>query len=400
MNALHSILFFLSGLTFVYLSVNAVYLLVNAVGGRLIPTMTFPVHRDKKMIAVLIPCYKEDLVILDSVMHLKEHNYPKDRFSITVIADKLQSATISKLRQIPVGVIEVDLSMKSRSLNAGLEAIRESGADIIMILDADNILGFDCLEKINAAFHAGCKAVQCHRTAKNRNTSVAWLDAMSEEININLFRRGPDRLGLSAAPIGSGMAFDPDLITEIFSSAEIQQNPGEDREIDLQLMRRKIKMHFIDDALVYDEKVSNAGVFERQRVRWLEAQLNHVKRFFHGDMISAPKTFLYFNKILQILLLPRILTVAAFGIFLILLVAQSAFGSHLLFPSAVAWIVLMIVYLFSLIISIPADYFQLKTLLAFGQVPLLMLAMVRALMQMKRKRTEFLHTPKSFNAES
>ncbi len=72
----------------------------------------------------------------------------------------------------------------------------------------------------------------------------------------------------------------PPLIREIFSTKEILENPGEDREIDMQLMRRKVKMEFLDDALVYDEKVASAGVFEKQRVRWLEAQLNHVESFF------------------------------------------------------------------------------------------------------------------------
>ncbi len=123
------------------------------------------------------------------------------------------------------------------------------------------------------------QAIQCHRTAKNKNTAVALLDAMSEEININLFRRGPAVAGLSAAPIGSGMAFKTSLIREIFSTQEILENPGEDREIDMQLMQRKIKMEFLDDALVYDEKVASAGVFEKQRVRWLEAQVNQFGDF-------------------------------------------------------------------------------------------------------------------------
>ena len=88
-------------------------------------------------------------------------------------------------------MLEVDLNMKSRSLHAALETPSVADADIVMILDADNIMAPGCLEKVNAAFHAGYQAIQCHRTAKNKNTSVALLDAMSEEININLFRRGP-----------------------------------------------------------------------------------------------------------------------------------------------------------------------------------------------------------------
>ncbi len=399
MNMLHTILYFLSTILFIYLAANTIYLFVIALCGRLIRGKKFVFHPEKKRISVLIPCYKEDLIIIDTASRAAGHDYPKDRFTVTVIADKLQPSTVANLRRIPVHVLEVDLNMKSRSLHAALEALHGSDAEIVMILDSDNIMDAGCLEKVNAAFQEGCMAVQCHRTAKNKNTSVAWLDAMSEEININLFRRGPAVLGLSAAPIGSGMAFDTALIREIFSSEEILQNPGEDREIDMQLMRRKIKMEFIDDALVYDEKVASAVVFEKQRVRWLEAQVSHLKRFFHGDMRDAPKTFLYYNKFFQNLLLPRILTLVVFCIIGFVLVMQALFGIQLLFPGWLAWMALIGIYFLALFISIPGAFYSMNTVRALNQVPVLMLAMIRALLQMKKKRAEFIHTPKSFTVE-
>ncbi|MDP9042060.1 MAG: glycosyltransferase family 2 protein, partial [Bacteroidota bacterium] len=239
----------------------------------------------------------------------------------------------------------------------------------------------------------------CHRTAKNKNSEVALLDAMSEEININLFRRGPAVAGLSAAPIGSGMAFKTGLIRDIFSSREFLESPGEDREIDMQLMRRKIKMEFLDDALVYDEKVSTARVFEKQRVRWLEAQVSHVRRFFDTDMKKAQKTVLFFNKFFQNLLLPRVLTVMVFIVVAILLLVQYFLQFYLLAPSALIWVAMMVLYLLTLLISIPRIFYNAKTLRALTRLPLLMYAMMRAVLQMKKKRREFIHTPKSFISE-
>jgi cellulose synthase/poly-beta-1,6-N-acetylglucosamine synthase-like glycosyltransferase len=305
MNTFYLISHIFSWAVFIYFAANTVYLFVIAVYGRLKKARKFDLHNDKHQIAVLIPCFREDHIIVDTARQAKAQDYPASRFTVTVIADKLQSESVDELRQIPVDVLEVDLNMKSRSLHAALESPGVTGSDIVMILDADNIMAPGCLEKVNAAFHAGYRAIQCHRTAKNKNTSVALLDAMSEEININLFRRGPAAAGLSAAPIGSGMAFTTTLIRDIFSADRILENPGEDREIDMQLMQRKIKMEFLDDVLVYDEKVANAGVFEKQRVRWLEAQVNHVRRFFDADMKKAQKTFLFYNKFFQNLLLPR-----------------------------------------------------------------------------------------------
>jgi cellulose synthase/poly-beta-1,6-N-acetylglucosamine synthase-like glycosyltransferase len=384
---------------FIYFAANTVYLFVIAVYGRLKKTRKFDFQTDKRKIAVLIPCFREDHIIVDTARQAKAHDYHASRFTVTVIADKLQSESVDELRQIPVEVLEVDLNMKSRSLHAALESPSMDGADIVMILDADNIMAPGCLEKVNAAFHAGYQAVQCHRTAKNKNTSVALLDAMSEEININLFRRGPAAAGLSAAPIGSGMAFTTALIRDIFSTDTILENPGEDREIDMQLMQRQIKMEFLDDAFVYDEKVASAGVFEKQRVRWLEAQVNHVRRFFDNDMKKAQKTFLFYNKFFQNLLLPRVLTLLVFSILIVTLLIQFLFHLTLLQPMPSVWIAMMGLYFLTLFISIPRSFYSIATIRALSQVPLLMFSMMRAVLQMKKKRTEFIHTPKSFISE-
>jgi cellulose synthase/poly-beta-1,6-N-acetylglucosamine synthase-like glycosyltransferase len=396
---IQQISYLLSLFLFLYLFVSSVYLFVMAVAGRFIKGKSFSRNPDKKKIIVLIPSYKEDGIIVDTAQRASRHNYPIHSFRVCVIADKLQGETIEALHRIPVDVITVDEDMKSRSIHRALHSVPENEFEIAVILDADNIMDEGCLEKINDAFHQGYRAVQCHRTAKNKNTAVALLDAISEEININLFRRGPAVLELSAAPIGSGMAFEFALLKEIFSSEEILNNPGEDREIDVELMKRRLKMEFIDDAYVFDEKVSSSGVFEKQRIRWLEAQVNHVRRFFHQDLKEAPKTFLYYNKFFQNLLLPRVLFLLVFTLIGFLLAVQWLFHSSFLYPSPFWWLSCLCIYLLSLFISIPSSFYNIRTLGALLHVPVLMLAMLKALLKIKRKRKEFLHTPKSFTSK-
>jgi cellulose synthase/poly-beta-1,6-N-acetylglucosamine synthase-like glycosyltransferase len=393
-----SIVHIVGWVVFIYLAANTCYLFLLALCGRFIKVKKYTTTDDKYRMAILIPCFREDLIIRDTAVQARAHDYPEDRFTVTVIADKLKQETIEALRRIPVEVLTVDLNMKSRSLHAALETQMVINSDIVMILDADNIMARGCLEKVNAAFHAGLHAVQCHRTAKNKNTAVALLDAMSEEININLFRRGPAAAGLSAAPIGSGMAFETATIRDIFSSAGILENAGEDREIDMQLMILEIKMEFLDDAFVFDEKVSSAGVFEKQRIRWLEAQVNHLKRFFDDDMKYAPKSFLYFNKFFQNLLLPRVLTLVVFCLVGCLLGIDYFFHWYVLKPEPAIWIIMMGLYFLTLFISIPRSFYNRQTLIALSRVPILMISMVRAVFQMKKKRKEFIHTPKSFTS--
>ena len=399
MSNFYPIVHIISWTVFLYFAANTLYLFVIALFGRLARPRQFNLQKDKSLIAILIPCIREDRIILDTALQARAHDYPYSQFTVTVIADKLMPETILALKQIPVEVMEVNLNMKSRSLHAALETPGVSNSEIVMILDADNIMSPGCLEKVNAAFHAGFEAIQCHRTAKNKNTAVALLDAISEEININLFRRGPALAGLSAAPIGSGMAFKTGLVREIFSTRGILENPGEDREIDMQLMRRQIKMEYLDDALVFDEKVTSAVVFEKQRVRWMEAQLNHLKRFFDSDMKKAQKSFLFYNKFFQNLLLPRVLTLLVFCLLLFMLIFQVFFHMPLLQPPPAIWLSMMGLYFLTLLISVPASFYSIQTLGALSKIPLLMLSMVRAVLQIKKRRREFIHTPKTFTSE-
>jgi cellulose synthase/poly-beta-1,6-N-acetylglucosamine synthase-like glycosyltransferase len=381
---------------FIYFGIITLYFLAVALAGRFKKSNAYSSYPDKKKIAVFIPSYKEDNIIADTAAKAKQQDYPQASFDVFIIADKLQKSTIEKMRALPVNVIEVqfEISMKAKSIHEAVNKVAGNGYDIAMILDADNVMSSDCLEKINHAFHSGYKAVQCHRVAKNKNNAVAILDVISEEINNNLFRRGQRALGFSSSLIGSGMAFEFETFKKIFNLPEILNNPGEDREIDLQLMKDGIVVEFIDDAYVYDEKVSSAAVFEKQRLRWLEAQLNNFKRFFDKDIRSYSNNTSYWYKLFQTLLLPRSLYLLFFLCIFLGLFVQYFFSIQIIFPSFFWWASILCGYLFGLAISIPAKLYNKDMFKAIASLPLLITAMIRALLKMKGDRKEFLHTPK------
>lgn len=395
---LQTIGYIIFGILFVYLAAGIVYLFILAFAGLVRKNKRYAPAANKNRVAVFIPSYKEDLVILDTAMRAASHDYPKDKFDVFVIADKLQEATIQKLQSIPVNVVRVqfETSTKAKSLNVALQQASDKGYEYAMILDADNVMGNGCLEQVNAAFEAGCAAVQCHRTAKNKHTAVAVLDAISEEINNHLFRKAPRALNVSVNLIGSGMAFRYNDLKEIMALPHILDNPGEDREIDLQLMKRNIITEYLDDAIVLDEKVSSAQVFEKQRVRWLEAQVTHFKRFLQPDMKSAPRNANYFHKFIQTLLLPRSLYILVLGFMAVLLLAQWIFNISFVYPLPAVWIGAMVLFALSLVLCIPASFYNSGTLKAILHIPVLILSMVKALLQMKKNRTSYIHTPKTF----
>lgn len=140
---------------------------------------------------------------------------------------------------------------------------------------------------MNDALDSGIQAVQAHRTAKNRDTDTAVLDAASEEVNNSIFRRGHVALGFSSALIGSGMAFDYKWFRENIACCTTS---GEDKELEALLLRQGIYIDYLDDVRVLDEKVQGEGAYYNQRRRWIAAQfyaLSSAVRQLPGAILSG-----------------------------------------------------------------------------------------------------------------
>ena len=388
----------ISLILFFYMLVNVLYLFLIAVAGRMTKSKKYNTHPQKKRIAVLIPSYKEDDIVVHTAQEARNHNYPSQFFDVFFAADQLQKETIELLKAVPVNVREVHFKIgsKARSLNELLNSIPPDKYDIAIILDADNVMLPGCLEQVNDAFQKGYKAVQCHRIAKNTNTPVAVLDAMSEEINNHFFRKGLRSLGLSSTLIGSGMAFEFNKIKEIYNKPSILGNPACDREIDFEIMKAGISIEFLEKAYVLDEKVASRAVYEKQRTRWLESQIIHLKLFFDKSQGPLPKTANYWNKLFLNLIPPRLIFLASFTLILLFISIQSILHFSILFPDARWWLVLFGVYILTFLISLPSRFYNAETWKAILYVPVLMFSMLKALLKMNVGRKEFLHTPKSF----
>ena len=167
--------------------------------------------------AVFIPSYKEDSVILSVAEKALLQTYPKDRYTVIVIADSLQPATLEKLRKLPIEVVEVkfETSTKVKSL---VEALRpRDGYDYAVILDADNVMLPDFLERLNAIHQMGYEAIQGQRLPKNKDNELSYLDGLSEAINNHVYRQGTVALGLSSSISGSAVSVNFPIFKSILS---------------------------------------------------------------------------------------------------------------------------------------------------------------------------------------
>lgn len=390
MNTLGLVLFLLfAG----YLTFSTVYLLMLAIAGRIghgDDARTASAPTTFRRMAVLIPAYKEDAVIIDSVeTHLRQE-YPADRFDLFVIADKLQPETLTKLYALPINVVEVafEFSTVTKALNAALAVLPENTHDLVVVADADNQFAPDFLSRVNVAFEQGWTAVQGHRVAKNLNTRVAVLDAISEEINNHMVRKGYRALNLSSSIIGSGMAIETNLMKT--AMMDLVTVGGFDKELEMKLAIAGHRVGYLEKAYIYDEKVAKRAVFESQRTRWIAAQWQFLHSYFGqgvndllaGRMLSATKT-------MQALVLPKVLLLGVLSLcFLLSLVS----GQSLLIITSGT---LLLSLCAGLALSVPAYLWRQLSVRDLFMVLVLMLSFARAALNMRKAFKSFMHTPHS-----
>jgi len=386
---------------FSYLVFCTLYNLVFSVAAIVCRPARYDRVEIKNRFAIFIPAYKEDLIVLHTVRWALKQEYPSDKFDVVVIADQLRKETLSELSQLPIKLIPVFFkqSTKARSIKFALEQLPEDEYECILILDADNLLGDMCLEKANHAYVQGFKMVQLHRTAKNKNTTTAILDAISEEIGNTIHRKGHRALGLSSTLIGSGMVFDYNIFKDVMLSLDIEDNPAEDRGINAEMLNRGLICEYIDSAYVFDEKVQSNQVLERQRVRWISAQLTYIREFWIKQplktMTTSPN---YFDYALQTLILPRSLLIVAN--FLGLLFSVISLTMRLsFFPGVICWSMLLVGCILCFALSIGKEITRKELRRALLYFPVTFFSIVKALFRSSSSSKEFIHTPKEYTGD-
>ena len=359
------------------------YALVSLFSRNGIKTVDVPESPESTFL-VLFPAYSEDRVIVGSVKKFLLQNYPQDKYHVAVISDHQQESTEHLLSDLPVTVLRpvFEKSSKAKALQYAISEV--SGQyDYVVVLDADNIVETDFLHRLNILLKEGYKAVQCHRCAKNSDSSVSVLDGVSEEINNTLFRKAHNLIGLSSALIGSGMCFDYSWFS---SHVTKLTTAGEDRELEVFLLREGIYIKYADDILVFDEKVSSADNFQRQRQRWMSAQVNcFLSMIRHLPEAVIRLNINYIDKTIQQMLIPRSMLLL-FLLFMSLVMSAAA-------PWwSIKWWSLLVLTGLSLFLAIPA---RLRTKSVFSKVGTLLrlsIKMARNVRHIDHKNEDFIHT--------
>lgn len=378
-------IYLIGNILYAYLAAATGYITLFSVASRFFKPGIYPETDLRRRFVFLIPAYKEDTVINACVTSILQQAYPSELYDILVISDHISLETNATLRRKRITLIELEEkeSSKAKALRIASARIQHQEYDYAVILDADNLIAPCYLHELNKALLPGIKALQTHRKAKNMNTGTAILDAIIEEMNNSVFRKGHVRLGFSSALAGSGMVFDfrwfVQNIPQVHSS-------GEDKELEELLLRQGIRIAYADKPETLDEKVQTSAAMRIQRRRWMATQLFLALRMGR----KVPSALLagntdYALKAFQAFILPRSILVSLTGIVSLTIGIFS--------PSAsIKWWLLFLLLVLSLYTAIPLSMRCKYTGKMIRHAPRFMLTMIANLFHLKGMAKKFVHT--------
>ena len=385
---IQEVLYIFEYICWILASVAVAYPLIYSLASLGTRKSYYPTANKQHKFAILFPAYKEDRVILPVVESFLQQHYPQELYKVIIISDHMQETTNERLAQLPITLLKANYenSSKAKALNFAMDHFGRDEFDAVVILDADNIVDTNFLLEINKVFDAGVQAIQAHRTAKNRNTDIAVLDGLSEEVNNSIFRRGHVRLGISSALIGSGMIFNYQWFHD---NVKHLVTTGEDKELEVLLLKQRIFIEFLDEVYVYDEKTQGEKGFYNQRRRWLATQFAQWGRVFK----DLPQAILsgnidYSDKLIQWVLPPRLILFGG-------IIVMGSIMQIIDWPLALKWWALFLIMGVTLCLAIPDKLVDDRFKKSINKLPLLFIMMVVNLFRMKGMNKKFVNTEKN-----
>jgi len=344
------ILFVIDWFLFIGISMTVAYMTFFSLCSLFSRNHAVPKAKRQNRFIIIIPSYKNDRNILNTVKSVLSQTYPQRLFDVTVVSDHQSEMTNMRLAQYTITLLtpNFEKSSKVKSLQyAILNLPAFKIYDIVVILNAGDIVEPEFLEQLNEAYEsAGTRAIVTHKMPRNRDTSSARLSTIFEEINNSVFRRGHIFLGLSSALMGSGVAYEFSWYKKHIMKV---RGTAEDKELEAMLIHQKIYVDYFDQIYIYGENKRDVDDFNRQRRGWIIEQFKSAfknLRFLPAAIFN--RQYDWVDKIIQWMILPRSILFPIVFIMCIIL-------PFIYFTMAIKWWIVTVIWGFSLAFATPNE---------------------------------------------
>jgi cellulose synthase/poly-beta-1,6-N-acetylglucosamine synthase-like glycosyltransferase/spore germination protein YaaH/peptidoglycan/xylan/chitin deacetylase (PgdA/CDA1 family) len=234
-------------------------------------------------VAVLIPAYNEERVIVRTVRSVLASDWPE--LEVVVVDDGSQDATYAELERAfgtdrRVRILRQPNQGKPAALSYGLSTIT---AEILVGVDADTYIEPDAIRLLVRHFvDPKVAAVAGNAKVGNRHNLLTRWQALEYITSQNLDRRAFDVLNCITVVPGAIGAWRTAVVRECggFPSDTV----AEDTDLTLSILRRGYRIRYDDEAVAWTEAPDRWGTLVRQRFRWTFGTLQAVWK--HRDTLA------------------------------------------------------------------------------------------------------------------
>lgn len=234
-----------------------------------------------KKIAVVIPAHNERMMIAQTVKGVWEQKYPKEAFTVFVIADNCSDETAELAREAGARVLErKDNPGKGQALDEAFTLLLKEDWDALLVVDADTQMHPETLSHIAGTLVDGAEVIQVRYGVLN--PAESWR-TMAMELALASFNglrpRGKNVLGSSCGLFGNGFCLSRQALERV---PYLAGSIVEDLEYHLHLLRAGIHVRFLDKVWVKAQMPATAADAKSQRVRWERGRFGLIRLLAPG----------------------------------------------------------------------------------------------------------------------
>ncbi|MCH7647137.1 MAG: glycosyltransferase [Thaumarchaeota archaeon] len=242
-------------------------------------------------ISIIIPAYNEEKVIANTIEGLLETKYPRKEIIFVDDGSKDNTLQIASQYKDKIKVLHKENGGKATAINYG---IVYSTGEIIVIVDADTIIGRQSLKEIVKGFELNehVAAVAGNIKVRNRMNWITKCQALEYIIGIQIVRRAFDVFGSITIVPGALGAFKKSFLSQ--TGAYGKDTIVEDFDQTIKLLKAGLITQGSTKATAYTEAPNTLRDFAAQRKRWYRGNIQVLKR--HKDALINPR-FGYLQKL-------------------------------------------------------------------------------------------------------
>lgn len=222
--------------------------------------------------AILVPAHNEELMLGSLLQSLVLLEYPREKYSIYVVADNCSdnTATIARCVDGVQAYERFDPIQRGKgyALSWLLGKLEEQQKlhNAYVVLDADSVVEPGFLQTMEQGIQRGAQALQARNTVLNTleapSTVIRWIALTLMGHVRPLGRNG---FGASSTLTGNGMCFTRSLLTRFPWHAH---SITEDYEYYLALVEHGVRVYYASEAVVFSSMPTNFAQMRTQDVRW------------------------------------------------------------------------------------------------------------------------------------